>query len=410
MRRDRRGPGARVSSALNCMSSRLRQVGKQASRQGLLPQAGVPRLARVLDFPEPCLRGKIVISRNQLAAKETSAICSCYALGSAIEQALVYKGTSSLYRLVCVSPDGTQLYALKVQECDELLLSSKRLEAELLPAVRPTFASVPVLLSPRESKAPMQAEAWGILWEASAISVYEWVDSTAYSGTAQQRRAAAKGFGELQNRLDRFSASSEAKSRAAVLDSVLDATSAEFIPEFSASEQVRYDADQTSGLSPGSLRFLQEQREIVRNELVQNRESLNIAARGLLHSEFTPPNCGYGDDGGVRIIFDFEALRFGLVPLAGALAIATFSLAPFAGATEVARRMAEMLSELRSSCPSASPAPGLLLPLVRLAYVDAAWRQLSRRSANPARRWGFLREDINNLRWLNENAGLIAAL
>jgi hypothetical protein len=72
--------------------------------------------------------------------------------------------------------------------------------------------------------------------------------------------------------------------------------------------------------------------------------------------------------------------------------------------------MAEMLSELRSSCPSASPAPGLLLPLVRLAYVDAAWRQLSRRSANPARRWGFLREDINNLRWLNENAGLIAAL
>jgi len=50
----------------------------------------------------------------------------------------------------------------------------------------------------------------------------------------------------------------------------------------------------------------------------------------------------------------------------------------------------------------------LLLPLLRLAYLDAAWQRLDKRRANPARGWGYLREDVENLRWLKENARLAA--
>jgi hypothetical protein len=189
---------------------------------------------------------------------------------------------------------------------------------------------------------------------------------------------------------------------------LLDAPSAGFIPDFLASERARRDAPQAAGLSYSVLRFLQEQSEIARAELGQNSAYLLRADRALLHSEFTQPNCGYDKDGEVRIIFDFEALRFGLVPLAGAMAIAAFTLTPSAVARETAQRMAEMFVELRSVCPAASPPSALLLPLLRLAYVDAAWRQLRRRRANPARGWGYLRYDIENLRWLNENGRLIS--
>jgi hypothetical protein len=253
----------------------------------------------------------------------------------------------------------------------------------------------------------MQSQEWGLLWGRSAVSVYEWVDSFPYSNALKQRRAAAKSFGELQNALDHLSSSSEVTS-VPVLDSLLDRPTTGFIPEFSTSERERYDADQSSGLSSGALRFLQDQCELVRHELLQNVTIISKSPRGLLHSELTPPNFGFNEHESVRIVFDFEAIRFGLVPLAGALAIATFSLNPATGALETARKMAEMLSEMRSVCPSATPTPGLLLPLMRLAYLDAARRQLIRRNTKRATRWGFLREDIQNLRWLEENAGLIA--
>ena len=302
----------------------------------------------------------------------------------------------------------TRTYALKVQQCDSSLQSAKRLEAELLGALPPAFRRVPVMLRPCRSEGPMQSRAWGLLFDTRAISVYQWVDSLPYAGTSRQRLAAARCFGKLQNRLGKLSLQPGWKSTAAAVDSLLDAPSAGFIPDFLASEKARSDAHQASGLSYGALRFLQEQSEIVRAELDQNAAYLHQADRALLHAEFTPPNSGYREDGEIRIIFDFEAVRFGLVPLAGALAIATFSLILSAEARENARRIAKMSAELRSVCPAASPAPDLLLPMLQLAYIDAAWRQLCKRRLNPARGWGYLKDDIENLRWLNENARLIA--
>ena len=348
------------------------------------------------------------MSRELLGGKEINAICASYELGAALEHTLVYKGTSSVYRLVCVSPRRTRTYALKVQEWDASLASAKRLEAELLSTLPPALPCVPVLLQPGQSEGPMESRAWGLLWGDRAISVYQWVDSMSYEGTLRQCRAAARCFGQLQNKLGQLSLRPGWKSKAAALDSLLDAPSAGFIPDFLASEKARSDVYEAAGLPYEALRFLQEQREIARAELAQQSAYLQQADRALLHAEFTPLNCGYGENGEVRIIFDFEAVRFGLVPLAGALAIATFSLIPSAGARGNARRMAEISSELRSVCPAASPVPTLLLPLLRLAYLDASWRRLDRRRANPARGWGYLREDVENLRWLTENAGLVA--
>ena len=348
-----------------------------------------------------------MVSRSLLPAEDIDAICACYALGSAVEQTLVYEGTSSLYRLVCQSTSGSRVYALKVQDAYQDLLSSKIFESAVLSALRPVFRRVPVLLIPQWSAGVLR-QPWGILSDDRAISAYEWVDNLPYAGTAEQRRAAARTLGELQNSLDHIVPVE--MSAASELDSFLDAPGAGFVPEFSAFEQERFRADQDSGLSPAALAFLQEQREVAREELRGHVEGLRRSRHGLVHAEFTPPNCGYAADGEIRIVFDFEAVRGGLVPLAAALTIATFSFNPVAGARETAARMAEMLHELRSVCPAASPAPGLLLPLVRLAYLDAARRQLVRRITRVVPRWGFLRQDVENLHWLDENAELIADL
>jgi hypothetical protein len=246
-----------------------------------------------------------------------------------------------------------------------------------------------------------------MLWNDRAISVYRWIDSLPYKHTLGQRRAAARCFGELQNRLSQLSSHPDLRSTATAVDSLLDAPSAGFIPDFVASEKARSDAHH-AGLPSSALQFLQEQTEIARTVLGQHPVYLRRADRALLHAEFTPPNCGYDEDGEVRIIFDFEAVRFGLVPLAGVMAVAAFSLTPSAMATETAQGVIEMLGELRSVCPQAAPPQALLLPLLRLAYIDAAWRQLSRRRANPVRGWGYLRDDLENLRWLDENGRLIA--
>jgi Phosphotransferase enzyme family len=349
-----------------------------------------------------------VISREQLGGDTVNAICACYELGAATEQSLVYKGTSSVYRLVCLESRRINTYALKVEDRDASFLSAKRLEAELLGALSPAFPRVPVLVRPSRSYGPMQSQGWGLLWGDRAISAYRWVDSLPYAGTLQQLRAAARCFGELQNKLSQLSLHPKWKSRAAALDSLLDAPSAGFLPDFLASEKARSDAHQAAGLSYGDLKFLQEQREIARAELAQSPAHLQQAERALLHAELTPPNCGYDENGEVRVIFDFESARFGLVPLAGALAIGTFSLVPSAGARENVRRIVAMSGELRSVCLAASPAAAMLLPLLRLAYLDAAWRQLGRRRTNSARGWGYLRGDIENLRWLKENARLVA--
>ena len=112
----------------------------------------------------------------------------------------------------------------------------------------------------------------------------------------------------------------------------------------------------------------------------------------------------------MTIVFDFESVRLGVLPLFGAVAVGAFSVNHGSAAPVVVAAMREIVDGLRHSCPSLSSAPGLTLPLLRVAYLDAVRRQLRARKQNPVRRWGFLKEDINNLRWLDHHDALIAEI
>jgi Ser/Thr protein kinase RdoA (MazF antagonist) len=347
-----------------------------------------------------------VTDSRTLSATDVALVCSCYRLGMPLACTLVYRGTSAVYRLVCNSPSGPRAVVVKVQEHLPHVHAAKLLEARVLSALAPSLVRVPVLLIPNRSETAAELQPWGICTQRSVISVYDWVDSVAYNRSAAQRTSAGRSFGDLQRELERLS--SDEAWIGPVLDSLIDARTVDILQEYADSERARAESDAAAGLPHRSLMFLQKQHELMRADLDRHHKLLCACPRRLVHADFTPGNCGYGDNDEVRIVFDFESVRIGRSWAATALAVATFTLLRSASAEEVARAMHDMAGEIRCVCPSACPPPALLLPLVRLVYVDAAWRQLEQRRINPHRGWGFLREDLRNLAWLNTNWELLA--
>jgi len=347
--------------------------------------------------------------RRPLSPAEVEAVCAAYSLGNPVSSVLVHEGTSSLYRTVCVSPRGARTVAVKVQDAGESVISAKQLEAAVLSAVGPTFPLVPMLLHPGVPRHPMRGQEWGLLTGEFAISVYKWVENARpWRGTARQRQSTVAALSMLQNRLNALSSSHGIMGRVNPVASILDIEFPGFIDEFAGSERRRLQGAPLAGLDELQLSYLDDTLDLLRQTLLDDWRRLTEYSAGLVHMDFTPGNCGYDDNDALTIVFDFESVGLGVLPLFGAIAIGAFSISHETTAPEVVAAMQVMVNELRHCSPALSPPPGLTLPLLRLAYLDAVRRQLAARRQNPVRRWGFLREDLTNLRWLDANASSIA--
>lgn len=349
--------------------------------------------------------------RRPLSPAEVEAVCAAYPLGDPVRSVLVYEGTSSLYHTVCVSPRGARTVALKVQDTGESVASAKHLEATILSAIRPAFPLVPVLLRPGVPRHPMRRQEWGLFTREFAVSVYEWVDNVRpWQGTAKQRQSTVAALSMLQNGLNALASLPDIIGRAELAASILDIEFPGFVSEFAGSERRRMQDAPLSGLDQRQLTYLDDRLDLLRQTLLADWRRLNEYSRGLVHTDLTPGNCGYDDNDVLTIVFDFESVRLGVLPLFGAIAIGAFSISHETGAQEVVAVMQTMVNELRHSSPALSPPPRLTLPLLRLAYLDAIRRQLAARRQNPVRRWGFLKEDLRNLRWLDAQASSMAEI
>jgi hypothetical protein len=347
--------------------------------------------------------------RRTLSPAEVEAVCAAYSLGDPVRSVLVYEGTSSLYRTVCVSPRGARKVAVKAQDAAESVVSAKNLEATTLSAIRPAFPLVPVLLRPGVPRHPMCRQEWGLITREYAVSVYEWVENTRpWRGTTKQRQSTVAALSILQNGLNALSSSPDILGRAELAPSILDIEFPGFVDEFARSERRRLRGAPLSGLDERQLSYLDDKLDLLRQTLLGDWRRLTEHSRGLVHADFTPGNCGYDDNDVLAIVFDFESVRLGALPLFGAIAIGAFCISHETAAEEVVAAMQVMVNELRQCSPALSPPPGLTLPLLRLAYLDAGRRQLAARRQNPLRRWGFLREDLRNLHWLDSHASSIA--
>ena len=351
------------------------------------------------------------LPRRALSSAEVEAVCAAYSLGDPVRSDLVHEGTSSLYRTVCASPRGLRAVALKVQDAGEAVSAAKHLEALVLSAIRPAFPPVPVLLRPGAPRHPARSQEWGLVTRQFAVSVYEWAgDARPWRGTTRQRESTVAALSLLQNGLNALSSSPDIMGRAELAPSILDIEFSGFADEFARSERRRRQRDPSSGLDGRQLGYLDDRLDFLRQTLLGDWRRLAECSRGLVHTDFTPGNCGYDQNGAVTIVFDFESVRVGVLPLFGATAAGTFSIRHDAADREVAAAMRVMIDGIRRGAPSLSPPPGLTLPLLRLAYLDAARRQLAARRQNPVRRWGFLRENLKDLRWLDDHAASIAGI
>jgi hypothetical protein len=347
--------------------------------------------------------------RRPLSSAEVGAVCAAYSLGDPVRSVLVYEGTSSLYRMVCVSPRGARTIAVKAQDATESVVSAKNLEATVLSAIRPTFSLVPVLLRPGVPRHPMRRQEWGLITREYAVSVYEWVENARpWRGTTKQRRSTVAALSILQKGLNAMSSSPAIMGRVELAASILDIEFPGFVDEFARSEGRRLQGAPLSGLDERQLSYLDDRLDLLRQTLLDDWRRLTEHSRGLVHTDFSPGNCGYDDDDVLTIVFDFESVRLGVLPLFGAAVIGAFCISHETAAEEVVAAMQVMANELRHCSAALSPPVGLTLPLLRLAYLDAVRRQLATRRQNPVRRWGFLREDLRNLHWLDDHASSIA--
>jgi hypothetical protein len=349
--------------------------------------------------------------RRSLSLAELKAVCAAYSLGDPVSSVLVYEGTSSLYRTVCGSARGSRTVALKIQDVGESVPSRKHLEAAVLNAIRPSFPPVPVLLRPGVPRRPLLGQEWGLLTRRFAISVYGWVtDARPWRGSPEQRRSTVAALSLLQNELTALNSSPSITGLAELAPSILDIEFSGFAGEFAESERRRVQGDPLSGLDEQQLRYLDDRLDLLRHNFLDDWRRLAQAPAGLVHTDFTPGNCGYDENDALAIVFDFESVRLGVPPLFGAIAIGAFCISDGTAGPDVVGAMQVMVDGLRTSSPRLSPPPGLTLSLLRLAYLDAVRRQLVARRQNPVRRWGFLSEDLRNLHWLDDHAPSLAQL
>lgn len=276
------------------------------------------------------------------------------------------------------------------------MAAAKHLEAAVLSAIRPAFPLVPTLLRPGVPVPPMRRREWGLFLGEFAISVYEWAGNLrSWRASTRQRQSTVAALSVLQNGLNVLSSSPGITGRAEAATSVLDVEFQGFVREFACSEGRRQQADPLSGLDEQQLGYLDDRLGVLRRVLLGDWRRLTEHSRGLVHTDFTPGNCGYDDIDVLTMVFDFESVCLGVLPLCGAKAIGAFCISPETAPGEVV---------------ALSPPPGLTLPLLRVSYLDTVRRQLAARKQNPVRRWGFLREDLRNLRWLDGHASSVAAI
>ena len=342
--------------------------------------------------------------RRELSAAEIQAVCTAYTLGDPVRWQLAYEGTSSLYRLECTGP---RVVAVKVQDGGESVSAAKSLEAAILSRLRPIFPAVPVLLRPGAASPAVLARYWGLEVGRFAVSVYEWVQvALRWQWDAEQRRATVQALGQLQRGLAAIGTVTGARFR----PSALDLPFTGFVREFAAAEAQRRRADPDAGLDPSQLDYLDDRFQLLHRDLLADWRRLAESSTGLAHADFTPGNCGYAADGALTIVFDFESVRRGVLPLFGAISVGAFSINPDQPAGTAVAAVREMVDGLRNCCPPLSSPAGQTLPLLRLAYLDAARRQLQARKENPVRRWSFLKQDIANLHWLDRHETLLAGI
>lgn len=339
--------------------------------------------------------------------------------GQCLEQ--VHNGNNRVYRLRSRSPAPYDDMAVKLTRSGEgRSLAGKQTEYLLLEHLRHErgFVHVPRLLVPGGGSRSSPAGPAACLWnDAAVLSCYRWVDAQPCRGGALPLRAVARRYAQLRRALDGvdpaiFPAGLVPRRHRLL---VPEGKSLALAPEFCFSAHAPFVRSRggvcaASALLSESSAFLEQEIEDLRARFRCGRRHLDMRALVLTHQELSPSNfgCSAGED--ICIIFDFDSVAMGLPLQDVAWLCATFCVDHRSPLDEVMRNMMILLDALHSHAVLPAGWQELLVPFMRLGYLDTIDRKLMLARDGIDDRLGFVREDVRCLRWLRDHGDELARM
>jgi Ser/Thr protein kinase RdoA (MazF antagonist) len=324
----------------------------------------------------------------------------------------IHNGTNQVYRFDYPAGSPYQKLAVKISTLgSERSISSKQAEIFLLDRIRPKFPCVPKLITPNTESTHTTNYPWGLLWNnAFLISVYHWVPSVPYRGLDQQLIHVGKSFVALQKTLSLVKVSElpphlrqpahqrfKLSGNKIVLDDNFTFT------VFNSFIKTHASRSRPCFLFQNNISFLENEIEEFRKLTENQNQILDAKILSLVHLELSPSNFGFNEDHTVAVIYDFDSLNYGLPLQDTGWLCATFCFDYRSSLHQVTKDLTTLLSSIQSQLATDPNWRDLLLPFMRLGYLDAIYRKLLRAYDGVDTRMGFVKEDILCLRWLRQH-------
>ena len=329
---------------------------------------------------------------------------------TSIEQ--IHNGTNQVYRFDYPAGSPYQKLAVKISTLgSERSISSKQAEIFLLDRIRPKFPCVPKLITPNTESTHTTNYPWGLLWNnAFLISVYHWVPSVPYRGLDQQLTHVGNSFVKLQKALSLVKVSElrshlrqPAQQRFKFSDNQIVVDDNFTFMVFDSFIKTHASHSPPCFLIQNNITFLENEIKEFGNLFRNHGLAHNINNLSLVHMELSPSNFGFNEDHTVAIIYDFDSLNYGLPLQDTGWLCATFCIDYRKSFRQITKDLTTVMSAIQSQLLTDPSWQDLLLPFIRLGYLDAIYRKLQRAYDSVDTRMGFVKEDILCLRWLRRH-------
>lgn len=340
------------------------------------------------------------------------AILSAYQLKEPEGIELIHNGTNRVYRMTFAPDSAHPQIAIKLIHTNSVHdVESKHAEAAILNRLRSRFPQLPQTLEPADEAPQTIRHSWGLQWQREyLISVYSWLPHVPYRGLEQQLKQAGKCLVQLQQALATIDVAELRNCNKQTMHQRLRIQGTRLILDenFHLSRFRDYIVRHASNSKPCSLlnnhfRCLEKEFEELHSIEFGSNPLLDAQRLSLVHLELSPSNFGFNIDHTVAVVFDFDSISYGHPLQDTAWLAATFCVDDRKAVTQVAKDLRVLFKAMQPHLNTYNSWQNIILPFMRLGYLDAIFRKLQRAYEGLDIRMGFVREDILCLNWLRRH-------
>lgn len=324
----------------------------------------------------------------------------------------IHNGTNKVYKMTFSPDSALSQIAIKLF-CTNTVhdVESKYIGATILNRLRLHFPQLPETLKPVCEAPRTVCHSWGLQWQTDyLISLYPWLPHVPYCGLEQQLKQTAKCVVHLQQALSALDIEELRNRNMQPMHQRLRKKGIQLVLDnnFRLSRFRDYIINNANNSKPCSLlnnhfAFLEKEIEELRSMTLGSNPLLNAQQLSLVHLELSPSNFGFNTDHTVAVVFDFDSISYGHPLQDTAWLAATFCVDDRKTVTQVANDLRILFQAMQSHLGNYSGWQNVILPFMRLGYLDAIFRKLHNAYQRLDMRMGFVREDILCLAWLRRH-------